>query len=59
LAAVAALKSFRQCTQFIFYIHRWTYKVFREGFRKDLEIEDMYGVLEEHQSDLLGNELER
>jgi hypothetical protein len=33
--------------------------MFREGFKKDLEIGDMYGALEEHQSDLLGNKLER
>jgi hypothetical protein len=43
----------------LLYVHRWTHKIFREGFRKDLEIEDMYDTLEEHQSDFLGNKLER
>jgi hypothetical protein len=43
----------------LLYVLRWTHKIFREGFRKDLEIEDMYDNLEEHQSELLGNKLER
>jgi hypothetical protein len=43
----------------IVYVHSWTHKIFKEGFRKDLEIEDMYDALEEHQSDFLGNKLER
>jgi hypothetical protein len=43
----------------LLYVHRWTHKIFREGFRKDLEIEDMYDTLEEHESDFLGNKLER
>ncbi|KAJ9591425.1 hypothetical protein L9F63_002031, partial [Diploptera punctata] len=37
----------------------WTRELFKKGYRKDLEVDDLYDVLEEDRSDLLGNTLER
>ncbi|XP_021928195.1 LOW QUALITY PROTEIN: probable multidrug resistance-associated protein lethal(2)03659 [Zootermopsis nevadensis] len=37
----------------------WLLGTFKKGFKKDLEIEDLYSTLEEHRSDYLGNKVER
>lgn len=37
----------------------WLLGTFRKGFKKDLEVEDLYSTLEEHQSGYLGNKVER
>jgi hypothetical protein len=33
--------------------------IFKKGYKKDLEIEDLYEELDEHRSSYLGDELER
>ncbi|PNF26824.1 hypothetical protein B7P43_G17385 [Cryptotermes secundus] len=37
----------------------WLMGTFKKGFKKDLELEDLYSTLEEHRSDYLGNKVER
>lgn len=37
----------------------WTFDTFRRGYRKDLELSDLYLPLEEHKSSLLGGHIEK
>lgn len=37
----------------------WILGTFRKGYKRDLEIEDLFVPLKEHRSDLLGNRIER
>ncbi|XP_021935708.1 multidrug resistance-associated protein 4-like isoform X2 [Zootermopsis nevadensis] len=37
----------------------WVVDIFRKGYKKDLEIEDLYEELDEHRSSYLGDEIER
>jgi ATP-binding cassette subfamily C (CFTR/MRP) protein 4 len=39
--------------------YRWTIDIFSKGYRKDLEESDMYNVLEDERTDLLGDNLEK
>jgi hypothetical protein len=43
----------------IFILSRWLLDIFKLGYRKDLEIKDLYDALQEHRSDFLGNKLEK
>jgi hypothetical protein len=49
------------CVIFLFNIcvTRWLLDIFKLGYRKDLEIKDLYDALQEHRSDFLGNKLEK
>lgn len=38
---------------------RWTTRIFIKGYKKDLEVEDLYDPLEEHESGKLGDALEK
>lgn len=38
---------------------RWTFRIFNKGYKRDLEVEDLYDPLEEHQSGKLGDVLEK
>lgn len=37
----------------------WTFGIFRKGYKRELEIDDLFAPLEEHKSHVLGNRLER
>lgn len=37
----------------------WTYKLFRKGYRRALELTDLYETLPEDRSNILGDRLER
>jgi hypothetical protein len=39
-------------------VSRWVLDIFKLGFKKDLETEDLYETLDEHRSEFLGNKLE-
>ena len=38
---------------------RWMNSLLGEGYKKDLEIENLYEVLKQDESEFLGNKLER
>lgn len=37
----------------------WTVSLFRKGYRKDLEVEDLYRTLKSDESERLGDRLEK
>ena len=39
--------------------NRWVLDVFKKGYKRDLELDDLYDALDEHSSGNLGDELER
>jgi hypothetical protein len=41
------------------FIISWLFGTFKKGFKKDLEVDDLYTTLAEHRSDYLGDRLER
>ena len=43
----------------IFYFSSWIFGLIIQGWKKDLEKEDVYDVLEEHRSERLGERLQR
>jgi hypothetical protein len=40
-------------------LFRWIKDLFRKGYGKDLEVEDLYNTLPNDRSELLGDELEK
>lgn len=44
---------------YIFFMTRWTLKLFKTGRKRDLEVNDLYTTLDDHSSSSLGNELEK
>jgi len=40
------------------YVCRWLNPLFKKGYVRQLEVEDMYNVAHEDQSDVLGHRLE-
>jgi hypothetical protein len=43
----------------ITFIFSWLFGTFKKGFKKDLEVDDLYATLVEHRSDYLGDRVER
>ncbi|PSN47509.1 hypothetical protein C0J52_02251 [Blattella germanica] len=37
----------------------WTFDLFKKGYKRDLELEDLYAPLDEHKSSLLGDKVEK
>ena len=41
------------------FCNRWVLDIFKKGYKKDLELDDLYDALDEHSSGELGDKLER
>jgi hypothetical protein len=44
---------------YTFFYHRWVKDLFRKGYGKNLDVEDLYDTLPSDRSEMLGDELEK
>jgi hypothetical protein len=54
--ATPALNKYMKCS---FYYFRWLKDLFWKGYNNDLEAEDLYDILANDRSEMLGDELEK